>query len=345
MKKIMIISFILIFMFTISGCSSVPVSSETSTGSLQEETGQGAVADTQNNQGTVDSSGQASDNQAEGTFEPKYVTSAKAGYQTAYNSKSDFWFDIPENWKAKAKVEDSDGFYIITDAAEMDIRVYGVIKTTENDEDYYNSLSGSNGKISDFVFEDGMTGKIIEDGSGTVYFIRADGDSYICLYADFKNDQAWYENNSEIIKTVAMSLRTKRDDTLIAGESKISLDDLALGLFSIDMPYADLKKFIVSEPIKDESDQAGGRTLFYEDGTEIFLFEDSIYSMNVISSEYETPRGLKAGDSSAKVLELYGEPDNITEDGIWGYNLEGYELLTIVISDDKVTQIQIDMAM
>jgi hypothetical protein len=39
--------------------------------------------------------------------------------------------------------------------------------------------------------------------------------------------------------------------------------------------------------------------------------------------------------------ELYGRPSN-ESDGILGYTYNGYELFTVVIEDDKVSQIQID---
>jgi hypothetical protein len=164
------------------------------------------------------------------------------------------------------------------------------------------------------------------------------------MYVNYSTQEEWFEKNGEEIEKVAISIRTKRDVSQAEGENKIEPDDLKLGLCSVNMPYSDFSKFMKEAPLSDEADKVGGRLLIYPDGTEIYLFDDRIVSMNVVSSGYETPRGLKVGDSAERILELYGEPDNKhEEDGVWGYNINGLELLTIVVSDGKVAQIQIDL--
>ena len=87
------------------------------------------------------------------------------------------------------------------------------------------------------------------------------------------------------------------------------------------------------------------KTLFFGDGTEIYLVDGTVYSINVISKDYPTPRGLRVGDSVSRLKELYGEPDNMDDKTHWGYAYEGYELFTVVLKDDKVLEIQVDLAM
>lgn len=275
--------------------------------------------------------------------EAKYYPNAVEGYKTAYNEVFDFWFDLPEDWKAVDRSESGDGYYIISDAPDMDIRVYGVMKDTA-EEEYYQKLSGKNGKIEDFTFNDGEPGKKIQNTNSRTYFVRVDGDTYICFYVNFKNDPSWYEKNIDELTNIAMSIRTRMEGPRLgSAANKITLDDLKLGEIYIDMPYKSVKEKMKAGFTKEETDELGGKTLFYDDGTEIYIVDDTVYTMNVNNAGYPTPKGLKVGDGKDKVKELYGEPDNIDDDTHWGYTYDGYELFSIVFKDDKVSELQIDM--
>ena len=81
--------------------------------------------------------------------------------------------------------------------------------------------------------------------------------------------------------------------------------------------------------------------LYFPDDTQVYVVNGIVHIVNVVDPRYETPRGLKPGDSEERVIELYGEPDN-KDEGIWGYCIDGYELMTIVIYDGTVSQIQIE---
>lgn len=275
--------------------------------------------------------------------EARYYPTSLLNFKTAYNENFDFWFDLPEDWKAFDRSENGDGYFIVTDNPLMDVRVYGMFRTG-TDEDFYNSLTGKNGTIEDYTFSDGEKGKKILIAGSKVYFIHIDGDTYICFYVNFGKDKAWYESNAEKINSIAASLRTREEGpNLNTGENKITLDDLKLGEIVIDMPYKKVKEIMNKGILKEETDDLGGKTLFYDDNTEIYLINDSVYSMNVTSSDYLTSRGLKVGDDEAKVKELYGEPDNINDQTHWGYTIDGYELFSIVFKDGKVSELQISM--
>lgn len=278
--------------------------------------------------------------------EARYYPSSFENYKTGYNENFDFWFDMPEDWKAYDRSDSGDGYFIVTDNANMDIRVYGMYRT-DTDEAFYGSLAGKKGIIEDFTFDDGAVGKKIMIAGSREYIVRVDGDTYICFYANFENNLAWFEQNTEKLNKMAGSLRTREEGAkLDSSTNKITLDDLKLGDISIDMPYKKVKEVLKKNLLKEETDGLGGKTLSYEDDTEIYIIDGTVYTMNVTNSGYPTPKGLKVGDAEAKVKELYGEPDNISEaeEGIhWGYTYNGYELFSLVLKDGVVTELQIDM--
>ena len=341
MKKIII--FVLVFIL-ITG--SITACAPTNTPGNQDSTqgtssGNEDVVNTTG--GDTSDSGNNNSSASEDGKEARYYPNAVAGYKSAYNEIFDFWFDLPEDWKAVDRSQNGDGYFIISDAADMDIRIYGILKDSA-DKGYYEKLSGKNGKIEDITFNDGESGKKVRNTSSRVYFVREDVDTYICFYVNFKSNPAWYEENADQLTYIAMSLRTRMEGPkLDSGENKISLKDLKLGEIYIDMPYLNVKEAMKAELAKEGTDEFGGTTLFYDDGTEIYIIDDTVYTMNVNNDSYITPKGLKVGDDRARVKKLYGEPDNITDDTHWGYTYDGYELFSIVFVDDKVSELQIDM--
>ncbi len=339
MKKILLsVLAIIIAAASISACSGPTGQQETSQAVSSEVNGPGASV----KGNTSDSSGNNNAGNVEGK-EAQYYPNAVEGYKTAYNQVYDFWFDLPEDWKAVDKSESGDGYYIVSDAADMDIRVYGLMKETA-EEAYFQKLSGNNGKMEDLVFNDGVTGKKIENTNSRVYFVRVDGDTYICFYVNYKSNPAWYEANSDKLTSIAMSIRTRMEGPkLDTDANKITLDDLQLGDIAIDMPYKSVKEKMKASLTKEETDDLGGTTMFYDDGTEIYIVDDTAYTVNVNNENYPTPKGLKVGDDKARVRELYGEPDNTEDDTHWGYTYDGYELFSIVFEGGKVSQLQIDM--
>lgn len=73
--------------------------------------------------------------------------------------------------------------------------------------------------------------------------------------------------------------------------------------------------------------------------------EGKIYSIEVASAEYATPRGLKAGDTVELLRRLYGEPDSINDEGVWVYSYRGYDLFYVTVVDDTVTGIKVSLVM
>lgn len=333
MKRFIASIMILILLMLTAACSSAPASKESSTGGLMAATG--AVK--------PDSSG--SDKPAAG--ELKYFPTYDDNYKTTRNDIFDFWFDIPDNWRAVNKSDSGEVSTIDPGNSKVSLVVYGTAINGEAGA-FYSKLSGTSGTIADFTFRDGWMGKKITNGT-KLYYVRTDGDTYIILFADCKDDSVWLDENSDTLEYIGQSLRIRQESFGSMGsEDGITLDDLQLGDIKLNMTYEKALNVMKTKPDNEKVDKNEGmesKTLFYADGTEIYLVDGTVYTVNVISGNYPTPRGLKVGDSTKKLKELYGEPDNVNDDTHWGYTYDGYELFSVVLKDDKIEEIQIDSVM
>ena len=279
----------------------------------------------------------------------KFYPTYDPDYKTAGNEFFAFWFDIPNEWKAEDLSEDGSVYTIFPGKENIGIKIYGVMKN-EPEEEYYASLAGKNGTVTDFTYRDGWIGKQIKISDGESYYVRVDGDSYLVFYFNSGGDNEWLNENKDKIDYIAMSARTTRESYGSGLDEKnyIALEDLQLGKVKLGMSYEELTDVMEVKPVKEEKEEYEGlnaKTLFYDDDTQIYIVDNTVYSMNVTSPDYETPRGLKVGDGTAKVKELYGEPANISDDGYWGYTYDGYELFTLLIKNGKVAEIQVDTGM
>jgi hypothetical protein len=280
--------------------------------------------------------------------EIKFYPTYDDGYKTGNNELFDFWFDIPVDWKAVDKSEDGSVYDIMTGNDKVEIKIFGAMKDG-SEKEFYGSLAGGKGKISDFVYRDGWIGKEVEVSENESYFVRVDGDSYIVLHINAGKDPEWEKINEEKLNYMAASVRITRESygEGFNGENAITLDDLQLGNLRIDMPYEELLEVMGQKPaheITDEYEGLDAKTLFFPDNTQVYVVDNVVYTINVTSPEYATPRGLRTGDGEERLLELYGEPSS-KEDGMWGYSYDGYELLTVVVSEGKVVEIQVDVGM
>lgn len=328
MKRFLASIIVLVMLMLVAGCSPAPESKETATGGVK---------------GATEKTG--SDNFA--GSELKYFPTYNTEYKTTRNDIFDFWFDIPNDWKAFNKSDTGEESVIDCGNDKVPLTVYGsAIKGGE--DDFYRELSGTDGTIEDFTFRDGWMGKKVTNGS-KLYYLRIDGDTYIIFYTDYEADPDWFTENRDTIEYIGASLRIRQESFgSMGGENSITLDDLQLGGIKLDMTYEKLLNVMKTKPESENIDEYEGmesKTLFYKDGTEIYLVDGTIYSVNVISSDYPTPRGLKVGDTAEKLKELYGEPDNVNDETHWGYTYDGYELFSVVLKNGKIVEIQIDLVM
>ena len=349
MKKIIILIFSLVILTT--GCSSKPAVTD-STMYVTTEASADNSATTDSNADTSSESTASNDkDSASKTLEGeiKFYPTYDANYKTGSNEIFDFWFDIPTDWQAVDQSENGYEYRILSDNENIEIKMYGAF-VKEDEDQFYVSLSGSNGTISEFTYRDGWIGKKINVSDYETYYVRVDGDSYMILHVNSKSDREWMTQNEEKINYIAMSARTTRESygSGMEDENAITLNDLQLGQIKLEMTYDELLKVMGQKPEKEEKDDYVGmdaKTLFFADNTQIYMVDNAIYAINVTSPEYPTPRGLKTGDSVAKLKELYGEPANKEDENHWGYTYDGYELFTVAIENNKVVEIQIDVAM
>lgn len=280
--------------------------------------------------------------------EIRFYPTYDENYKTGHNEMFDFWFDIPVGWNAIDQTEDGSAYNIISGNDKVEIRIYGVLINEENQDadKFYASLAGSKGTVSEFIFRDGWAGTQIKVSETEEYYLRIDGDSYLIIYINADKDPGWMAENKEKLDYVAFSARTTQESFGINNdeENTIALGDLKLGNVTVGMSYNDLLKAMGQEPEDEAVEEFEGlklRTLYFADGTQVYVVDNTVYTVNVTSPDYETPRGLKAGDSEERLQELYGEPSS-KDEGIWGYHYKGYELFTVVVEEGIVTQIQID---
>ncbi len=281
--------------------------------------------------------------------EIKFYPTYDANYKTCKNDILEIWFDIPNQWSAKDESSDGSEYKIISDNDNVFINIYSnAFEGTE--ESFYNSLKGQVGTIADFTFRDGSSGKRIEVSDDEVYFTRLDGDSFVVLHISAQGGKQWFDKNRETIEYIAMSIRTTREGygISLSGENQVTLDDLQLGKIKLGMTYDELVEILENETVEVAQDEYEGlvaKTLYLADDTQILVVDDTVYSVNVISPDYPTPRGLKVGDSEEAIRQLYGDPASIDDDNYWSYTYDGYELFTVRVEDGKAIEIQIDVAM
>ena len=280
--------------------------------------------------------------------EIKFYPTYDENYKTGHNEMFEFWFDIPVDWNAVDQTEDGSAYNISYGNDNVIIKIYGILINEENADEnrYYASLAGNSGSVSEFIFRDGWVGKQVKVSDAEEYYLRIDGDSYLIVHIDARKDPQWKAQNQETLLYIAFSARTTQESygKHDSRENTITPKELQLGSITVGMTYDELLDTIdqeLEDEVVEEYEGLVTRTLFFIDGTQAYVVDDTVYTINVISPEYEMPKGLKIGDGVERLQELYGEP-TIKKDGIWGYHYKGFEIFTVVLEEDIVTQVQID---
>jgi hypothetical protein len=333
MKKVLIL---LALAIMLTGCTSKPASVNGNEAGASSGTG-----------GTDSNNKQSASKTLDG--EIKFFPTYDANYKTGSNEMFDFWFDIPIEWSAADQSADGSEYTVFTDNDKVLIKISGVMAQEKEDE-YYARLAGNGGTISDFTYRDGWVGKKIDAGAAETWYVRVDGDSYMVLHINAADQSEWMKQNEEKLNYVAMSERTTKESygNGMDGKNSVTLEDLQFGKVKLDMSYNELLTVLKQKPVKEETDEYEGleaKTLFFADNTQIYVVDGAVYSVNVTSPDYATPRGFKVGDATDRLIELYGEPDIKEDESHWGYNYNGYEVFTVIIEDGKVTEMQIDLVM
>lgn len=153
---------------------------------------------------------------------------------------------------------------------------------------------------------------------------------------------------TDIFESSKTAETTEPNDTSSEVEEFSADEDMQLGKLKVDMTRGEIDKLMTAKISESKiTNEYGIETeiLSYEDGTEIHLVDGKIYSMNAASADYPTPRGLKVGDSSDTLKQLYGEPSAIDNNGTWIYSSRGYDLFFVTVKDGVVAKIMVSQVM
>jgi hypothetical protein len=166
-----------------------------------------------------------------------------------------------------------------------------------------------------------------------------------------KEDDATQAEISEATNTAETSNTieiTEPTDTSSEVKEFSASEDMQLGKLKVDMTKSEIDKLMTAKISGSKiADEYGIETeiLSYDDGTEIHLVGGKIYFISVITADYPTPRGLKVGDSSDTLKQLYGEPTAIEEDDRWIFSSRGYDLFFVTVKDGVVVKVMVSQVM
>ncbi|MEI6602802.1 MAG: hypothetical protein WCL54_04895 [Clostridia bacterium] len=135
----------------------------------------------------------------------------------------------------------------------------------------------------------------------------------------------------------------------------IDESDFTISPFALNMKYEDFKNVIKDNPIissrTENADalEVGATITTYtlQDGTLISFWkykkQHTIGAIEITSERYQTPRGLKVGDSLSTLKKLYGKPSYV-HNGEYSFN-DGYmyDLFNVTVKDDKVIKIRVNL--
>lgn len=130
----------------------------------------------------------------------------------------------------------------------------------------------------------------------------------------------------------------------------ISDSDHSIGDFSFGMTEQEAAKYYPSKPLKETEkpfeDILTRKTITFDPLILVFSRtneSDDVYALSSIevdSTEYATPRGLRVGDDAKKVYELYGVPMNV-KNNVWTYGDGNYDLFSATVVDGLVKKIHL----
>jgi len=127
----------------------------------------------------------------------------------------------------------------------------------------------------------------------------------------------------------------------------IDVNDIKLNDLYLKMPYSEVVSIMGKESKRTKPRDLGEDVeydLIYQDGTVINIINEKVYSIEVTSERYQTPKGLRVGDTKEKVIELYNYP-SYQDENDWNYTTDNdYNLFTILFEGNKVSKIIINLA-
>lgn len=131
------------------------------------------------------------------------VTEEAPAWHTCGNAKYNFWFDLPNGWRAEDASELGDGYFIECADSGADIRIYGTSKILP-DEEFFRILIGETGQKLPFTFADGTGGTFLRKDT-VRYFIRNADEARVVCYVSAS--APWYRAHEATVLRMAGSVR------------------------------------------------------------------------------------------------------------------------------------------
>lgn len=190
--------------------------------------------------------------------EAEYYPTDNTGYKMIGNARFNFWIDIPNGWKAFDRSVNGDGYIILADNTNIDIRANGGLNIKSPQENI-DDLNSDNKSVSDFTFRNGMVGKQVIKSDSEMRFTCFFSDRHINFYVNYEKDKNWFNENKDTILYIAKSLRSglQNDDkdvitdieswnhpvkdVFINNDIKITrvelINDRTYPIFYVELPY------------------------------------------------------------------------------------------------------------
>lgn len=146
------------------------------------------------------------------------------------------------------------------------------------------------------------------------------------------------------IKKFKFNIKTELVMTEDFNKNNLTHHDLQLGKLTLGGIEEKIYNMMNQAPMKINEDSKGYEKEFvFTDNTVITLRDLEIAKISVKDPKYLTPRGLKVGDNTEKLEELYGKP-SLIKDGIYNYDLtENLYLLQAEVKEGKIVRLQVNL--
>lgn len=131
----------------------------------------------------------------------------------------------------------------------------------------------------------------------------------------------------------------------------LTIEDLRLGNLSVRLAALELDFRMAQKPERVELNHDGyEETRYYENGIDIMIIENEVFMISTDNPDYPTPRGLKVGDSLETLTTLYGEASKVqtleSGNALHSFDLSGdYYLFHAELKGDIIVRLQVNLTM
>lgn len=121
-------------------------------------------------------------------------------YQTIENNRFGYRVKVPAKWDIIDTSANGDGYYIITENKDTDLRIFAQFNVESIQDEYCRSTE-------DYSFSDSILGKLCIISDTEFYISRMNSNTQVTLYVNTTSD--WLAANQKLIDEMAKSLALK----------------------------------------------------------------------------------------------------------------------------------------